>query len=398
MLLNGFPLGPVGHLPVGVNWFLAGGDNFFLAKGTNKADSGQVDLEAMVDYSAVAPANRHARYRPAVGRSEVVGDGDGTPWGTVPVNLSSFEFTRNEPAAGTAGRRWASSLTWRCHRATPTVYDLQRLWPSSRSRQIEGPTLDIGDDHRDDQSFWNVVGAPNPTPRAPRCSRFPGRGGRRPSGDRAPAEGFRQAEAGASRGARAASRNGDRRVRDLRGVPRAHPRRRHPARAARAARRTRLLGPARDAARGRAREARAHRRVGAGRPGRAPSLLCDGHHLVHRVRRGRRLEHACRAPPPRQRARRAAGERTGRPRSRVDARRAPRRRGADGGGPHARRPRRDAIAAVVVGFVRRLTTIAAPLAVPSLRIPAEAPRVRLAGALLHAALGSRGPPVVPVAA
>ncbi len=58
----------------------------------------------------------------------------------------------------------------------------------------------------------------------------------------------------------------------------------------------------------------------------------------------------------------------------------------------------DAIAAVVVGFVRRLTTIAAPLAVPSLRIPADAPRARLVGALLHAALGSRGPPVVPVAA
>ena len=58
----------------------------------------------------------------------------------------------------------------------------------------------------------------------------------------------------------------------------------------------------------------------------------------------------------------------------------------------------DAIAAVVVGFVRRLTTVAAPLEVPSLRSPAAAPRVRLVGALLHAALGSRGPPVAPVAA
>ena len=58
----------------------------------------------------------------------------------------------------------------------------------------------------------------------------------------------------------------------------------------------------------------------------------------------------------------------------------------------------DAIAAVVVGFVRRLTTIDGPLEVPSLRVPAQAPRARLVGALLHAALGSRGPPVVPVAA
>ena len=58
----------------------------------------------------------------------------------------------------------------------------------------------------------------------------------------------------------------------------------------------------------------------------------------------------------------------------------------------------DTIAAVVVGFVRRLTTIAAPLAVPALRIPAEASPARFVGALLRASLGSRGPPVVPVAA
>ena len=37
---------------VGANSFLAaGGDNFFtLAQGTNKADSGKIDLKAMVDY------------------------------------------------------------------------------------------------------------------------------------------------------------------------------------------------------------------------------------------------------------------------------------------------------------------------------------------------------------
>jgi len=58
----------------------------------------------------------------------------------------------------------------------------------------------------------------------------------------------------------------------------------------------------------------------------------------------------------------------------------------------------DAIGAVIARFVRRLTTIDVPPAVPSLQSPADAPRPRLIGALLSSALGSRGPPVVPVAA
>jgi len=58
----------------------------------------------------------------------------------------------------------------------------------------------------------------------------------------------------------------------------------------------------------------------------------------------------------------------------------------------------DAIGRAVQVFVRRLTTIPARVVAPSLRVAADAPRSRLVGALLHAALGSRGPPVVSAAA
>ena len=49
---NGVPIDPAATYSVGVNSFLAsGGDNFVtLALGANKADSGKIDLESMVDY------------------------------------------------------------------------------------------------------------------------------------------------------------------------------------------------------------------------------------------------------------------------------------------------------------------------------------------------------------
>lgn len=89
---------------VGVNSFLAsGGDNFLtLNTGTNKADSGKVDLEAMVDYFEAAPNHTISPdlAQRAVG---VVVQGDGTyaPGEQVTVNLSSLEFTRTEPTANT---------------------------------------------------------------------------------------------------------------------------------------------------------------------------------------------------------------------------------------------------------------------------------------------------------
>jgi 5'-nucleotidase len=52
MWLNGDPIEPAATYSVTVNSFLAaGGDNFFeLANGTNKKDTGQTDLQGMVDY------------------------------------------------------------------------------------------------------------------------------------------------------------------------------------------------------------------------------------------------------------------------------------------------------------------------------------------------------------
>lgn len=104
MFLNGVAINPTATYVVGVNSFLAsGGDNFFtLNAGTNKADSGKIDLESMVDYFAAAPANTVSPdlAQRAVG---VVVQGGPTfaPGSQVTVNLSSLEFTRTEPMANT---------------------------------------------------------------------------------------------------------------------------------------------------------------------------------------------------------------------------------------------------------------------------------------------------------
>lgn len=57
----------------------------------------------------------------------------------------------------------------------------------------------------------------------------------------------------------------------------------------------------------------------------------------------------------------------------------------------------DAIGRSVLMFVRRLTTMPAPAIVTHFRLQVDADRPRLVGALLHAALGSRGPPLAVVA-
>lgn len=104
ILLNGVPIDPAATYLVGANSFLAsGGDNFFtLGAGTNKADSGKIDLESMVDYFAAQPSNTISpdTAQRAVG-VQVVGDGTYAPGELVTVNLSSLDFSRTEPAAGT---------------------------------------------------------------------------------------------------------------------------------------------------------------------------------------------------------------------------------------------------------------------------------------------------------
>lgn len=130
ILLNGVPLDPAATYIVGANSFLAaGGDNFAtLAQGTNKADSGKVDLESMVDYFAadadhtIAPDVKQR----AVGVL-VQGDGTYAPGETVTVNLSSLDFSRTEPAAGTVvvsfgGQQLATATVDRTY--TPTVDEI----------------------------------------------------------------------------------------------------------------------------------------------------------------------------------------------------------------------------------------------------------------------------------
>ena len=105
ILLNGAPLDPAATYSIGANSFLAsGGDNFTtLGKGLNKADSGKVDLESMVDYFDVfGTANADLKQR-AVGVRLSAADSDGyDPGDQVTVTLSSLDFSRTEPAAATA--------------------------------------------------------------------------------------------------------------------------------------------------------------------------------------------------------------------------------------------------------------------------------------------------------
>ncbi|MDF3045320.1 MAG: hypothetical protein K0R30_1548 [Ornithinibacter sp.] len=128
IMLNGQPLDPAAVYSVGANSFLAaGGDNFLtLAAGTNKADSGKIDLQSMVDwFDTFGTATPDLKQR-AVG-VQVAGDGTYAPGESVTVNLSSLEFSRTEPAADTvsvlfAGQQLASAAVDRSY--TPTLDEI----------------------------------------------------------------------------------------------------------------------------------------------------------------------------------------------------------------------------------------------------------------------------------
>ncbi|MFE5670994.1 bifunctional metallophosphatase/5'-nucleotidase [Agromyces sp. NPDC056523] len=99
ILLNGQPLDPAVTYSVGANSFLAsGGDNFTVFReGVNKADSGKIDLEAMVDYFETFGSAAPDYAQRAVGVDIVSVDG-----GQATVNLSSLDFsTPPDPKAGT---------------------------------------------------------------------------------------------------------------------------------------------------------------------------------------------------------------------------------------------------------------------------------------------------------
>jgi predicted extracellular nuclease/2',3'-cyclic-nucleotide 2'-phosphodiesterase (5'-nucleotidase family) len=101
--LNGVPLDPAATYSIGANSFLAaGGDNFStLAQGTNKADSGKIDLQSMVDWFAAFGTATPDSAQRAVGVHLSGPDADGyDPGDQVTVDLSSLDFSRSEPAAG----------------------------------------------------------------------------------------------------------------------------------------------------------------------------------------------------------------------------------------------------------------------------------------------------------
>ena len=88
---------------VTVNSFLAsGGDNFAtLAQGTNRADSGKVDLQSMVEYFEANPVANPDYAQRAVGVT-VGAAGPFAPGDQVTLALSSLLFSNGEPNAGTA--------------------------------------------------------------------------------------------------------------------------------------------------------------------------------------------------------------------------------------------------------------------------------------------------------
>lgn len=102
--LDGVELDPEGEYRVVANSFLAaGGDNFFtLGKGTGRADTGKVDLQAMVDwFTANKTASPDLAQRsvglvlpaPANGTAYVAGE-------MIDLAISSLDFSTNEVAAG----------------------------------------------------------------------------------------------------------------------------------------------------------------------------------------------------------------------------------------------------------------------------------------------------------
>lgn len=98
IFLNGQPLDLAATYTVGANSFLAsGGDNFTVFReGVNKADTGKIDLEAMVDYFEVFGTAAPDYRQRAVGVDVVSVEG-----GQATINLSSLDFSTTEPKAGT---------------------------------------------------------------------------------------------------------------------------------------------------------------------------------------------------------------------------------------------------------------------------------------------------------
>ncbi|MEX2510137.1 MAG: ExeM/NucH family extracellular endonuclease, partial [Homoserinimonas sp.] len=105
MYLNGVPIDTAAEYKIVANSFLAaGGDNFFtLAEGTDVADSGRVDLQAMVDYFEQNPVATPSFEQNSVGVTLTPPAEAGyAPGDEVTLDLSSLLFGRGGPTTGTA--------------------------------------------------------------------------------------------------------------------------------------------------------------------------------------------------------------------------------------------------------------------------------------------------------
>ncbi|PYY32330.1 bifunctional UDP-sugar hydrolase/5'-nucleotidase [Curtobacterium sp. MCBD17_030] len=103
MTLDGEPIALDATIKVTVNSFLStGGDNFAaFAAGTNKADSGQVDLQAQADYFAAHDAVEPPMDQRSIGvRTTPVPEGGFQPGDAVTVDLSSLVFSNAGDQSG----------------------------------------------------------------------------------------------------------------------------------------------------------------------------------------------------------------------------------------------------------------------------------------------------------
>lgn len=102
--LDGVAIDPAATYRVVVNSFLSsGGDNFAaFGAGTSKTDTGQVDLQAMVDYMAEVGTASPDYAQRSIGLVASAAPAGGYVQGaTIDLALSALDFTNAEPKAGT---------------------------------------------------------------------------------------------------------------------------------------------------------------------------------------------------------------------------------------------------------------------------------------------------------
>lgn len=102
--LNGVDIDPTANYRVVANSFLAaGGDNFAaIGAGTNKTDTGKVDLQSMVDWFAEFGTATPDYAQRSVGITLSAPDANGRdPGDPLTIDLTALDFTTTEPLSGT---------------------------------------------------------------------------------------------------------------------------------------------------------------------------------------------------------------------------------------------------------------------------------------------------------